>query len=42
MNEKLVFVCAYVNEPQTHLSISEYKLKRDKNYYKVWPIEYVK
>ena len=38
INDKLIFVNANLVEPETHLSISQYRLKNDKGFAKVWPL----
>jgi hypothetical protein len=42
INDKLLFTYAYYKEPSSHLAITEYKLKGDKSFCKLWPLEWIK
>lgn len=42
INDKLIFINSHYKEPPSHLSIAEYKLKEDKNFFKLWPLEFIK
>lgn len=42
LNEKIVFVASVDVEPVSHLAIEQYRLKKDKSIFKVWPLELVK
>ena len=42
INDKLVFITAFENERESHLSIERYKLRKNKTIHKVWPLELIK
>ena len=42
MNDKIVFVTAFEQEKENHLSIDKYTLRRNKTIHKIWPLEMIK